>query len=197
VLHTRRENILHIMSLDGDVRAMEALVAHGAAIDFPFLNEEQCANSKHEIPVVAPTDATDLVIICAYFAIFGSLGRHSSPQLKGDLRGKLECAIQLVKLGTDCQRKLNLPTSTCNEIIEVFRSKCFGEKIAKELAAISKHRELIDSMKELHDDEANIENVHCRCGSRLPWKQCHSGDIGERPPCYRSRTDKGKEKYGE
>jgi hypothetical protein len=60
-------NMLHYMALNGVVRCMEQAVAHGAAIDYPFLNEEQCGG---EAAVVAPTDTTALVLLCATLALY-------------------------------------------------------------------------------------------------------------------------------
>lgn len=47
---------------------MEHIVAVGAAIYYPFLNSSQCSQ-----PIVAPTDATALVMIFAGLALYGKL----------------------------------------------------------------------------------------------------------------------------
>ena len=45
-------------------------------------------------------------------------------------------------------------------------------------------RDLIDAMNELESQDAKIAKVHCRYGSRLPWKECHGvGVVGEHRHC--------------
>jgi hypothetical protein len=39
---SKKSIILHFMAQQGDVRGMEVVVAHAAAIDYPLLNEEAC-----------------------------------------------------------------------------------------------------------------------------------------------------------
>jgi hypothetical protein len=109
-------NILHQMVLSGDIRCMEALIAHGASIDHPFLNEKQCGG---EIPIVAPTDATVLVLLCATYAVNASLKMDYI--FNANLTESWKCAIQLVKLGADCEKKLNIPRHPGHAIFEKCR----------------------------------------------------------------------------
>lgn len=54
--------MLQAAALDGDLRLKEAVVAHGAASDHPFLSNE---------PNDAPITATALVLVCANTAMYG------------------------------------------------------------------------------------------------------------------------------
>lgn len=99
------------------------------------------------------------------------------PELAGTLRGNLECAIQLVKLGADCNemyKEKNIYMHSLN----------LGNINAYQLAKISKQSELISTMEYFKSDEDKIRHVHCRCGSRLPWKECHGAAACGSIPYY-------------
>jgi hypothetical protein len=53
-------------AVNGDIRLMEALVAQGAAIDLPSFKDER---TDTKTAVVAPTDATALVVACVNIAM--------------------------------------------------------------------------------------------------------------------------------
>ena len=99
----------------------------------------------------------------------------------------VECAILLVKLGADFHRKLILdpPSQVCGRGVQVqstFHLARFDGKMAQQLAQMAQHPELVKAMEELQSKEKVIALVYCRCGSRLPWKECHAGNsIGESP----------------
>jgi hypothetical protein len=61
----QNSNILQFAATIGDVRLMEAVAVHGAAIDFLFLDQ------SYGQPVTAPTDATALVMVCGCLASYG------------------------------------------------------------------------------------------------------------------------------
>mmetsp|Transcript_23170 Transcript_23170/g.33226 ORF Transcript_23170/g.33226 Transcript_23170/m.33226 type:complete len:555 (-) Transcript_23170:286-1950(-) len=191
----KNSNILQTAALEGDIRFMEQIVAAGAAIDYPFLKSSQCGQ-----PIVAPTDSTALVMICAVLALYGKLDSKifkdfMSNELRRVLQGQLDCAVQLVWLGADVNTKLRLPSSSDCAEIEAFRRHGLDEKTAKQLAIISKQNALIQAMNQLETEEAKIAKIHCRCGSRLPWKQCHSGGKYEVPPYDREDNRKLNWRY--
>ena len=72
------------------------------------------------------------------------------------------------------------PYSPCFRISEL------DGKTALQIAAMSKRRDLVALLLEhvrlALEDRAEFI-VHCRCGSRLPWKLCHSTGVGQ-PPHY-------------
>jgi ankyrin repeat protein len=94
-----------------------------------------------------------------------------------------ECAMQLVRLGADPNRRL--------ELYELFYSdRSFVPDLhgttAFQIAAMTQRRPLVALMLEHMrlSPEARAEVVHCcRCGGRLPWKMCHSTGKGQ-PPQY-------------
>mmetsp|Transcript_23173 Transcript_23173/g.33234 ORF Transcript_23173/g.33234 Transcript_23173/m.33234 type:complete len:565 (-) Transcript_23173:257-1951(-) len=191
----KNSNLLQNAALEGDIRFMEQIVAAGAAIDYPFLKSSQCGQ-----PIVAPTDSTALVMICAVLALYGKLDSKifkdfMSNELRRVLQGQLDCAVQLVWLGADVNTKLRLPSSSDSSQIESFRRHGFDGKSAKQLAIISKQNALIQAMNQLETEEAKIAKIHCRCGSRLPWKQCHSGGKYEVPPYDREDNRKLNWRY--
>jgi MYND finger len=179
-------NLLHHAALVGDVRLMEALVAAGAAIDYPFLE----GRGPHgvDFSVVAPTDATALVVACATLALVAELGRSGSPPPRAAQEQKeqmAECAMQLVRLGADMNRKINWNNAPETDTSRGYRGFGLDGTSAYEMARRAGHGALVELM-EVHrrcspDERARM--VNCRCGSRLPWEQCHSTGIGM-PPHY-------------
>eukprot|EP00545_Synedropsis_sp_CCMP1620_P000516 CAMPEP_0119003394 /NCGR_PEP_ID=MMETSP1176-20130426/533_1 /TAXON_ID=265551 /ORGANISM="Synedropsis recta cf, Strain CCMP1620" /LENGTH=560 /DNA_ID=CAMNT_0006954993 /DNA_START=208 /DNA_END=1887 /DNA_ORIENTATION=+ len=181
----KNSNYLQYSCLAGDVRLMEAIVAHGAAIDFPFLD--------HTPEIVAPTSWTALVPLCGTIAMYGQLGRAAGPQpteLKRVLDGQLDCAVRLVQLGANCDAVLTVPSNASAEQVTIFATLGLAGKTCRQLAKISKNAVLIDAMKELQEEQDKISKVHCRCGSRLPWTDCHSGQ--EYDACHHSEKNSDK-----
>jgi MYND finger len=180
-------NLFHHAALVGDVRLMEALVAAGAAIDYPFL-EERGAHGLN-FSVVAPTDATALVVACTTLALAAELGsRGGTPPPRAAQKQKeqmAECAMQLIRLGADTNRTINWNNAPETATSWGYREFGLDGTSAYEMARRAGHGALVELM-EVHrqcspDERARM--VHCRCGSRLPWEQCHSTGIG-RPPHY-------------
>jgi hypothetical protein len=194
-------NMLQVAALRGDVAFLEEMVAFGAAIDFPVGED----SARGIPPCRAPIGATSLVLICANLA--NSFGTGMYPPVliemhRKVLDGQLECAIRLVKLGADFNRKFEARNmlSTGNRVIDVLHQKYqeFGMvgKTARELAVYSKKKRLIKAIDEMSDDEKAIQLVNCRCGSRLPWVQCHAGRRdGESLHYQMSRDDDGRRNY--
>jgi len=113
--------------------------------------------------------------------------------LKGLTDGALACAIQLVCLGADCEAKLIIPESFHGAIATTWRRLGINNKTAQELAILSGKKKLVDVMETFHDRNRMIELVHCRCGSRLPWKDCHLGQLPRET--VTKRTDRGSQNF--
>jgi hypothetical protein len=186
-------NILQAAVLQGDVRVFEEVVALGAAIDYPVLTESQNDPNLSETISPAPPGTTALVMCCATLALYGKV---DDPQflpvdLKRMLDGILECAILLVQLGADCQKKFNFPgnhrrqpphSSQDFQALSVYRQLGLNGKTAQQIAKLSKKEDLIKVMAEFENKEKKMAATICRCGSRLPWRQCHVGKrFGESP----------------
>lgn len=181
----KNTNLLQSSALHGDIRVVEALVAHGAAIDHGFMSSP---------PVVVPTTNTALSLLCACLAVAGSAEGAMEEFPEGAMRqrmreetaGHLECAKQLIRLGADTSARFQLPPSTtCFELM-LFQHAGLSGKTVEQLAALSNKPDLIALIEEFKDEQSRLTKVHCRCGSRLPWKQCHAGGIGQAPHYVKS-----------
>jgi hypothetical protein len=175
-------HILQYAAVTGDVTLMEEAVALGAALDLPVSDK----NAPDFPPSPAPPGSTALLLACALLAMHGDK-THRDPVMPTEVLDNLdrvcECAIQLVYLGANCQVKLQIPAAqrrnTPVHLADVnanFRALNFGGKTAQELANISCRRDLIRAI-ELMQKPENIHLTQCRCGSRLPWNQCHGAPI--------------------
>jgi hypothetical protein len=188
-------NVLQSAVLLGDVRILEDVVSLGAAIDYPVLAEGWY--EPHQGDETAPQGTTALAMCCATLVLYGNLDSSEvlPVETKRIIDGNLECAILLVQLGADCQKKLNFPDNTRRrpqtspsmrvedmKVETVFRQLGLYGKTAQELAQISKYEDLIKVIAKFENKEKKIASAICRCGSRLPWRQCHAGKrIGESP----------------
>jgi hypothetical protein len=171
-------NVLQFAALAGDMRFLEALVARGAALDAPFL----------PVRAVVPSDATGLLMVCVNLA---SAERNRplrayTKTTREELDRSTECAMQLVRLGAELARKLNLGNAPRTLVSEAFRSSCFDGKTVLELAKMTSRVALVELMEQhlSYTPEERADVVHCRCGSRLPWKACHGTGIGQPPHYY-------------
>ncbi|GFH53160.1 hypothetical protein CTEN210_09636 [Chaetoceros tenuissimus] len=174
-------NLLHNAVINGDLIMMEHLIALGAAIDYP--TEEKPSYYTGSASESCPHGSTALLIACSTLAMYGSMPRaqlrammQQMPQLAQTLEGNLECAIQLVKLGADCNVKLKIGNHT-GFVVSMQKQFGLDNKSAYELAIASKKTELVKVMQTFQDINKRIELVHCRCGSRLPWKECHAASV--------------------
>jgi hypothetical protein len=171
-------------AVNGDIRLMEALVALGVAIDLPFLKDER---TDFKTAVVAPTDATGLVMACVNIAMndLDLPRRIDWPKSEQKTQQTAACAMQLVRLGADPTRSLHLCNASETPTSKACRACGLDGKSALELAKLSKRKELVELMEEhlRYTPQERAEVVHCRCGSRLPWKDCHNTGIGQ-PPHY-------------
>jgi hypothetical protein len=187
-------NALHYAVAIGDVPLMEELVARGAALDFPVM----AANAPGVPPLPAPPGSTALLLACAFLAIVGDKERTNPnhrrmpTEVLDDLDRKCECAIQLVYLGASCQVKLQIPAAqrrnppvNPKDLVAEFRRHNFGGKTAQELARISGRRDLIFAIELMQKTESvHLIITQCRCGSRLPWTQCHGAPVPGQSDLY-------------
>jgi MYND finger len=188
-------NVFQDAALNGDARLMEMFVSLGSAIDFPFRKVEGVDPTATTLAV--PHTASALVMVCMLIAIHDStnpawtLVRMAGPQDPAKFERLTECAMQLVRLGADPNRRLELFNMSISD--RYFVPDLHG-KTAFQVAAMTKRRPLVALMLEHMrlSPEERAEVVHCRCGSRLPWKKCHSTGTGQ-PPHY--VTAKGRTHY--
>jgi hypothetical protein len=178
-------NIIQFAATIGDVTLIEEVVALGAALDFPVLDE----NAPDVPPSPAPPGSTALLLACASLAMYGDK-MHRFPNMRRMMPAGLldsidagcECAIRLVYLGANCQVKLQIPAENPNspvhdhDPVKAFRISELDGMTAQELAIKSRQPELIRAMEVMQKME-NIHLTQCRCGSRLPWNQCHGAPV--------------------
>jgi hypothetical protein len=191
-------NLLQQAAVFGNVRIFEDVVALGAAIDYPVSAESMNNTNQSDTTIPAPRGTTALVICCAQLAHFGIMGTQGVPDdLKRMVDGSLECAILLVQMGADCQKRLNFPGNNRRRPPYpsqymgweyMFRQSGLNGKTAQQMAQLSKKEDLIKAMAKFENKENKIAANICRCGSRLPWRQCHVGKrIGESPSFVESK----------
>jgi hypothetical protein len=195
-------NILHYAVVNGDVTLVEEVVATGAALDFPVGDE----NVPGTPPSPAPPGSTALLLACAMLAMYGTMERRN-PNFRRrgtDMAAEVypydiidricECAIRLVRLGANCQVKLQIPAQTLNapvnpdDPVAAYQALNLGGKTAQQLASISNRRELIRAI-ELMQKPENVHLTQCRCGSRLPWNQCHGAPVPGQSDLYIQADD--------
>jgi hypothetical protein len=173
--------ILHYAVSTGDVTLMEEVVARGAALDFPVSD----INTSGIPPLPAPPGSTALLLACALLAMYGEMERRY-PNFRNqnvDTIDRIcECATRLVHLGANCQVKLQIPAQRRNtpvnpkDPVTAYRAYNLDGKTAQQLASMSRRRELIRAI-ELMQKTENVHLTQCRCGSRLPWNQCHGAPV--------------------
>jgi hypothetical protein len=113
----------------GDIRLMEALVAHGAGIDKPV----PVGRFPGEPLRWAPTNATPLLVVCVDIAAHdaenteydGNPTEEFLRMLGNEVDKATECAMQLVRLGADLTRTLNLGKSPNREEASAYRAAGF------------------------------------------------------------------------
>jgi hypothetical protein len=191
-------NILQYAAVTGDVALIEEVVALGAALDFTVNDKE---NAPNRPPSPAPPGSTALLLACAFLGMYGEMKRRD-PNFIRDAPAEVlefidqicECAIRLVYLGANCQVKLQIPTQRGNapvnpkDHVTYFRALDLGGKTAQELAIMSHQQELIRAIEVMQQPE-NIHLTQCRCGSRLPWNQCHGAPAPGQSDSYTESDD--------
>ena len=98
----------------------------------------------------------------------------------------------LVRLGADPLRRLHVGSAPETVATMLLRHVGFDGKTALELAQLAQRPKLVELMERhvKYSPEQRANAVHCRCGSRLPWKECHGTGIGT-PSHYREDREFG------
>jgi MYND finger len=196
-------NLFQNAAVLGDVRCMEETVALGAAIDGQFYGASDYPESTGTPNSVAlPPRASALIMACVALAMAEATGpawvdarRRTPLKTPGQIDSIAECAMLMVRLGADPKRTLHLGRGPMSRTLRDLEGKS-----AFQIAAMSKRRALVALMLEHMQltPEQRAEVVHCRCGSRLPWKMCHATGPGQ-PSHYMfdhsSRTDEPRTHY--
>jgi hypothetical protein len=177
-------NILQYAVVTGDVTLVEEVVALGAALDFPVPDED-----GQDTAAPAPAGSTALLLACAALAMYSDMERRAPnfrrvtpAQVFETIDRNCECAIRLVHLGANCKVKLQIPAQrrnapmNPNDPVNAYRALNLGGKTVQQLASMSRRRDLIRAI-ELMQKTENVHLTQCRCGSRLPWNQCHGAPI--------------------
>ena len=179
----------------GDVRLLEKFVSLGDAID--FANDLESPATRRQWKVRKPPGSTPLLLaLIGACCSRNSLHAKPSDRMRYTYESQIECAVQLVRLGADVDVRFHLPKGRDGKSRYYSLVKTLGMvgKSAKELAVGSGSELLVQTINLMSSDESKIELVNCKCGSRLPWKECHY--YKERDEMYyiKSRTEEGKQR---
>jgi len=186
ITHSTFSNLsaLQYAAFTGDVKLLERIVGLGAALD--YVHDEPNEVKRRGAGVLKkPSGATPL-LLAVYAALCARqcLEFESEEQWRGVYEGAIECAIQLVRLGANVSVRLQIPTGRDAKSISyvmVKEMKWEGKSVDK-LAAETGSDLLVRTIQSLDLVEEKIKLVNCRCGSRMPWRQCHAGK--ESDPYY-------------
>ncbi|KAL7428200.1 hypothetical protein ACHAXM_001163 [Skeletonema potamos] len=192
-------NCIQYAAARGDVQLMEKLVEMGTALDFEALPPPSHL-ANHSGIVTKPKECTALLLavygaitarnVLSIVAKGGMGGMFGGGEARETYEGCVECAIQLVRLGADTSVKFQFPPGGKNHpIYQSWRSWKLEGKSVRDVAALVGSDLFETTVEEFRTIEHQIEHVNCRCGSRLPWKQCHAGKSTD--PYY--LTDKDNE----
>eukprot|EP00978_Attheya_sp_CCMP212_P028951 scaffold101273_cov43-Attheya_sp.AAC.1 len=194
-------NALQYAAIMGDVRFLETLISLGAAIDYtennkgPGKSAKSNSNSKQE---TKPVGATALTLAVMSLACDRIASKRFGLSSGGAMDGIRACAVTLVRLGAKVDVTLRLSNSKnqMSEISVLAKELKIVNKTVKEMAVLSEEKELIDAIEEMEtSDEERIKLAYCRCGSRLPWSQCHYSEKRNDHPyhtegkCKKQRSD--------
>ncbi len=186
-------NILQFAAARGDIRLLERLIALGAALD--YRTQDYSPTLRCYMPGVTALLVTLVNLISAQKAISMGARGLEKRQMKKHYKGGLQIAIQLVWLGADCDGvKVPMIPQHANQTELAMFCKIVNVvgKSPRQLAHMLGEEELLDAMRQLDTVEKKIELVHCRCGSRLPWKDCHSSKEVDLP-YYQVRKNNNEE----
>eukprot|EP00978_Attheya_sp_CCMP212_P001454 scaffold3046_cov51-Attheya_sp.AAC.3 len=184
-------NALQFAAIEGDVRFLEKLISLGAAIDYTDnvhhdthtkkgptsasqikMKGNSNSNSKQATKPVGATALTLAVMMLACDRIASK--RFGLPSEGGTIMDGIKaCAVTLVRLGANVDVTLRGSNSQMSEISILAKEVQIVNKTVKEMAMLSEEKELIDAIEEMESDDDRIKLAYCRCGSRLPWSQCH------------------------
>ena len=181
-------NCIQYAALRGDVQLMEQLIKMGAALDIEALPPPSHL-TNHSGIVMKPKECTALLLavngaitarkmlaIIAKGGMGGMGGVFGGGKGRETYEGCVECAIQLVRLGADTSVKFQFPPGGENHMIyQTWNMWKLEGKSVRDVAALVGSDLFETTVQEFSTMEHQIEHVNCRCGSRLPWKQCHAG----------------------
>ena len=160
----------------GDVQMLERTVAMGAALDYEHLPPNPRRVNRDTVAKPPGCTALLLAVIAAIsgrrMLQFGEEEWTWRPMYES----LVECAVQLVRLGSDIDVKLNLPAGrdARSDVYRMFRLDNLVGKTIRELAPLVGSELLVQTIEQFADTDTKIKLANCRCGSRLPWKQCHA-----------------------
>lgn len=168
---------LQYAACTSDVRLLEKLVALGAALDFE--HKSPSPRRAERTAVAKPSGCTALLMAVIMAICARELIHLESSAWRPAYEGAVECAVQLVRLGARVDVTLRLPPGRdgTSHTYAFFRTKNLVGKSIKELAPNVGSWLLVQTIEELGTDEAKLRLVNCRCGSRLPWAQCHAAGV--------------------
>lgn len=181
-------NCIQYAATRGDVQLMEQLIKMGAALDFEAIPPPSHL-ANHSGIVMKPKECTALLLavngaitarnvlsIVAKGGMGGMGGMFGGEKGRETYEGCVECAIQLVRLGADTSVKFQFPPGGKNHpIYQSWHLWKLEGKSVREVAAMVGSDLFEKTVEEFSTFEHQIDHVNCRCGSRLPWKQCHAG----------------------
>mmetsp|Transcript_12464 Transcript_12464/g.17894 ORF Transcript_12464/g.17894 Transcript_12464/m.17894 type:complete len:645 (+) Transcript_12464:185-2119(+) len=181
-------NCLQFAALRGDVQVLEQLIKMGAALDIEALPPPSVL-ATHSGVVLKPKMCTALLLavngaltsrnvmsIVAKGGMGGMGGRFGGGDARESYEGCVECAIQLVRLGADTSVTFQFPPGGKNHpIYQSWHMWNIEGKSVRDVATLVGSELFEKTVEEFSTMEHQIEHVNCRCGSRLPWKQCHAG----------------------
>mmetsp|Transcript_21673 Transcript_21673/g.47111 ORF Transcript_21673/g.47111 Transcript_21673/m.47111 type:complete len:537 (-) Transcript_21673:174-1784(-) len=183
-------NVLDHAAFQGDVQLLERLVGLGAALDYTY-EPHVTARRNDSVKTKKSPGSTALLL-----AVIGAMCCRINLALEGDgedyremYEGGIECAIALVMMGANVDVRLQQPTGRDANLETYVMMRCMKwvGKTVRELAPETGSELLVQTIELFNSAEEKIKRANCRCGSRLPWKKCHSGTIGS--GChYKSRS---------
>lgn len=186
---------LYFAGIHGMVDFFENIVALGASIDYEPLPVDKIKH--HFTPddftkAVVPASSTPLLLLCASLAMDAEVpDKVFNGIFKQQMEGQAEIAVQLVRLGADTSAVFDANHGPSHFMTTVYNQMGFHGKTAFQLALMSHRKELIEVMKEFHENRAVLkEKVQCRCGSRLPLKICHGCHFDEELHLMDVRADR-------
>ncbi len=178
-------NCLQFAAVRGDVQVLEQLIKMGAALDIEA-SPPPSVLTNHSGVVMKPKMCTALLLavngaltarnVMSIVAKGGMGGRFGGGDARESYEGCVECAIQLVRLGADTSVTFQFPPCGKNHpIYQTWHMWNIAGKSVRDVATMVGSDLFEKTVEEFSTMEHQIEHVNCRCGSRLPWKQCHAG----------------------
>ena len=160
----------------GDVQMLERIVALGAALDYDYVPPNPRRVNRDTVAKPPGCTALLLAVVAAIsgrrMLQFGEADWTWRPVYEG----AVECAVQLVRLGSDVTVRFELPAGrdARSDVYRMFKLENLIGKTIRELAPLAGSELLVQTIEQFADKGTKIRLANCRCGSRLPWKQCHA-----------------------